>query len=270
MDKSFRYHERHFFSYSHVISTDMPNPHFHDTYEIYYLIDGCRRYLIKNIIFDATPGDLILIPALTIHRTLCIPNKPKNEYHSRYLLCPKADMIPDVFLPLFENYHWHIPEQEQAAVKECFQNIANNCQKEDMYSIHDNQANLIHLLTIVARNHITHTTNTSESNKTIHNAAKYIKENCHLPLSLSSVSEIYGFSKEYFSTLFKATIGFGFNDYLNQMRISKACTLLLSSTLPISEISIICGFNDSNYFANVFKRTLGITPSQYRIHKKIC
>lgn len=247
----------------------MITAHFHDTYEIYYLLSGSRRHLVKNELFDVYPGDFVLIPSMTVHRTLNVPHDQDSKYHSRYLLSPSREMIPDIFLFLFDQYHYRIPEEQQAAVMECFSDIARNCKNQDIYSDYANQANLVKLLTILARTQSScaGTTDLSESDKTMRQAAAYIKEHCDQPLTLLSVATEFGFSREYFSTLFKSSTGFGFSDYLNQMRISKASTLLLSTSLSIGEISSQCGFNDGNYFTNVFKRNLGITPSQFRAGK---
>ncbi len=268
MNNSCRVFEPAFFSYTHTDSFNMQNTHFHDTCEIYYLLSGSRRHLINHEIFDMFPGDLILIPPMTIHRTLNVPDHPNDKTHSRYLLCPTENMIPDIFLPLFKTHHFHIPESNREAVLECFKNISQNCSCNDIYSSHDNRANLIRLLTITARSQSAQKINTSFSNPTMQKAAQYIKDNCQQPLTLTSIAKHFGYSKEYFSTLFKTSTNFGFNDYLNQMRISKASSLLLYSNLPISKISTMCGFSDSNYFASVFKKVIGISPSEFRHHKR--
>ena len=56
------------------------------------------------------------------------------------------------------------------------------------------------------------------------------------------------------------------NQYLRQIRICHAQYLLQHSRLMISEISMQCGFEDSNYFSVVFTRETGMTPSQWRHH----
>ena len=48
------------------------------------------------------------------------------------------------------------------------------------------------------------------------------------------------------------------------MRIIRACEYLRSSNLSIGQVAERCGFTDQNYFAKVFKKILGKTPSQYR------
>ena len=270
MNTPFRAVEPSFFSYSHTVSVNMQTAHFHDSYEIYYLLSGNRRYLVKNDLFDVYPGDFVLIPNMTIHRTLNIPGEQDDKYHARYLLSPSGDMIPDVFLPLFEHHHYRIPKEQQNAIMACFSDIAFNSKHRDSYSDIANQANLIKILTILARHNFldSGTQAVSKTDIMMRQAAAYIKENCDKVLTLQSVADHFEISREYFSTKFKSSTGFGFNDYLNQMRISKASTLLLSTNLPIASISELCGFNDSNYFANVFRKNLGLTPSQFRVLKK--
>lgn len=63
---------------------------------------------------------------------------------------------------------------------------------------------------------------------------------------------------------FRAQTGMTINQYLRQVRICHAQYLLQHSPLMISEISMQCGFEDSNYFSVVFTRETGMTPSQWR------
>ena len=266
MNTPFRAVEPSFFSYSHTVSVNMQTAHFHDSYEIYYLLSGNRRYLVKNDLFDVYPGDFVLIPNMTIHRTLNIPGEQDDKYHARYLLSPSGDMIPDAFLHLFEHHHYRIPKEQQNAIMACFSDIAFNSKHRDSYSDIANQANLIKILTILARHNFldSGTQAVSKTDIMMRQAAAYIKENCDKVLTLQSVADHFEISREYFSTKFKSSTGFGFNDYLNQMRVSKASTLLLSTNLPIASISELCGFNDSNYFSKLFHNETGLSPLKYR------
>ena len=62
--------------------------------------------------------------------------------------------------------------------------------------------------------------------------------------------------------------GVGLNDFINISRITAAEKLLVSSNMSITEIASACGFNDSNYFASVFKKFKGITPKRYSLINK--
>lgn len=82
-----------------------------------------------------------------------------------------------------------------------------------------------------------------------------------------SLTEIAGFcqvSEEHLSRTFKKEAGKNISDYIAQLRIEKACGLLTSSKLTISEISMLVGYPDSNYFVKVFKKYQNMTPSAYR------
>ena len=73
------------FSISKAKRTDVhfvSDSHYHDTYEIYYLVSGTRRQFVNHTIYDMKKGDLILIPKGSIHKTAAIV---KNQ-HTRYLI----------------------------------------------------------------------------------------------------------------------------------------------------------------------------------------
>ena len=94
----------------------------------------------------------------------------------------------------------------------------------------------------------------------------YIEENYDsCGLSVESVAEKYGFSVSYFSKLFNSYTGKTFPDYMNQLRLAKARTLLLECPeLTIQEIAGRVGFNSSSYFSAAFRKYYGVTPSQIR------
>ena len=69
---------------------------------------------------------------------------------------------------------------------------------------------------------------------------------------------------QYISQLFKNEIGVGFLNYLTSIRMEKAKSLLLTTSLSVAEIAEETGYNDYRVFTKVFKKTEGITPSQFR------
>lgn len=62
----------------------------------------------------------------------------------------------------------------------------------------------------------------------------------------------------------KSTVGMTPLDFLNEARIQKACKLLKENQLHVSEIAFMCGFSDPKYFSRCFKKTVNMTPSEYR------
>jgi len=98
---------------------------------------------------------------------------------------------------------------------------------------------------------------------------QYIQEHFQEDLSLSDVAAAFGFSPNYFSSLFKKKTGRNFTHYLTDLRIRQAKGLLLDTSMTVREISSAVGYYSTSFFIRSFKNSEGITPLEYRkIHEK--
>ncbi len=95
--------------------------------------------------------------------------------------------------------------------------------------------------------------------------ADYVEANYVKDISLSDAATAMHYSEPHFCKLFKECFGKSFTLYLTQIRIEKSKELLTDITVNVKDISSRVGFRDSNYYAKVFKRAEGMTPSEYRI-----
>jgi len=102
----------------------------------------------------------------------------------------------------------------------------------------------------------------------IKTAVEFINGNYTQPISLSDLSKRCCMSKYHFSRVFKAVTGKTFKGFYNYKRIEAAKSLLKDSTLSITEICFLLGFNDSSYFNKVFHKYGGMSPSAYK--KRYC
>lgn len=102
----------------------------------------------------------------------------------------------------------------------------------------------------------------------IHRSINYMERNYSQKITLAKVAEYAGYSSTYFSRLFHEEVGCTFQTFLNNLRIEKSKSLLLSTTMSGAEISGLVGFEDQSYFTKTFKRVTGITPDQYRKRKR--
>ncbi|NOV00723.1 response regulator [Paenibacillus planticolens] len=92
----------------------------------------------------------------------------------------------------------------------------------------------------------------------------YMKTNYKEDISLRHAAEMVRMSENYLSFLFKKETQVGFSEYLNQIRVGKAAELLLESKLPVYAIAERVGYENFNYFGRIFKKTMGVSPQQYR------
>lgn len=93
---------------------------------------------------------------------------------------------------------------------------------------------------------------------------KYIDQNFNQDLKLEDVARANGFSVSVMGRGFKKITGMGFSAYLRKVRVEQARELLGSTALPIAQVSQECGFNNLQYFFDVFKKTTGKTPQEFR------
>ena len=103
-----------------------------------------------------------------------------------------------------------------------------------------------------------------QEERVINGITRFMQEHLADEISLSVLSEEFHMNPQYISQLFKNEIGVGFLAYLTSIRMEKAKKLLLSTSLSIVEVAEQSGYGDYRVFTKVFKKSEGITPSQYR------
>ena len=100
--------------------------------------------------------------------------------------------------------------------------------------------------------------------KPIRQAKQFIYDNFAHGLTLESVSDHIGFNPTYFSSFFKKETGKNFSEYLTELRMKHAKHYLISSDREIADIAEAVGYSDVKYFSKLFKKSAGISPSEYR------
>ena len=100
--------------------------------------------------------------------------------------------------------------------------------------------------------------------KPVSYAKHYIEENKGINIKLEELAKNAGFSYTYFSYLFKKETGKTLTEYIQLVRIETAKKLLVEKERSISEIGELVGYNDIKFFTKQFKKTLGVSPNEYR------
>ena len=98
----------------------------------------------------------------------------------------------------------------------------------------------------------------------VNSARLFIEQNYMRDISLTDVAAFTGFSKYYFSRVFKQHVGASFSEYLRHKRMEEAEGRLIHTNQSIREIALSCGFGSIATFNRVFKEVRNCTPSRYR------
>ncbi len=92
----------------------------------------------------------------------------------------------------------------------------------------------------------------------------YITESFVDKIYIEKLSDMIGVSPDYFTKMFKESVGKTPIDYINAMRINYAMELLVTTDMPVADIAEKIGFCNPNYFHKIFKQYMDISPLAYR------
>lgn len=103
----------------------------------------------------------------------------------------------------------------------------------------------------------------------VQRALFYINKHYPKQINVSDVADSVSLSPNYLTDLFKQVVGSTVSQYIAQVRIEKAQTLLRQTTRTIAEIAFDVGFHSPYYFSRVFKKHTGLTPRDYRSQDRL-
>lgn len=122
---------------------------------------------------------------------------------------------------------------------------------------------LLHMLSLL---HLTlfNVADLREKDSTLDSIIYFINRNFMEKISLADIAVACSCSESTVSHIFKSHTGTSVGAYILNLRIEQSKKLLNTSSLSVTEIALVCGFDNSNYFSIAFKRICGVTPSEYR------
>lgn len=233
--------------------------HYHSLFEIYYMKSGSCNYFIDNKSYHVETGDLVLIPGGIIHKT----QYNDNTYKRLLINCSKYFIPSKVYQELSDIGYIFKNNFICNKIDDIFSSIENDFNSPDEFTPTSLRCLIYSLFILIARNPNQKPQNTVK-NACTERAIEYIRNNFSQDITLSSAAAVCAVSDEHLSRVFKKETGFGFSQYLTSVRLWNAEHLLKNSELSITEIAHRCGYNDSNYFSQIFKKNYKKTPREIR------
>lgn len=258
---------------------DMRINHFHNEYEIFFLIEGERQFFFNNRAYLFRKGSLTLVDTNSIHMTKATCEE--EEGHDRIILYIDKNKMkeleskfPNLNLVRFFKEHYGVYDLTLEQQKN-FMNFYHTLKQEFEQQGRNFKALiemevLQYFIHFMRESHIqTPVTDSSIDQKsskyrTVYTIADYISEHYSESITLDSLASQFFLSRYYLSRSFKEVTGHGVNEYVNLLRIQQAKRLLEETSLSISEIAAKTGYESLTYFEKLFKKYMTLSPLKYR------
>ncbi len=138
------------------------------------------------------------------------------------------------------------------------------CLSDLVKKIAEEESEFAHLRDLQDSAHTLISLPTNVGKHNIDSVIRFIEENFKSPIGLTEAAHAAGVTESHLSRLFKETTGINFLQYLNAFRLNYALALMKDPRLNIGEIAMESGFPTPGYFAKLFRKYTGRTPSQFR------
>lgn len=263
-----------------VVGVEMPSFHIHYKFEIYYEIEGSRRYFIEDSAYVVNAGSVVLIGENQIHKTASLGDTPSSRIvlnFSREYLERVAQAFPtvDFFAFLSEERNHLLTGLTVKQQNQIYGLLQQLLAMEDETSAAADALRRLLLGTLLLelkehcrRQQEQNAENGRVSNHTVDQIQAYIAEHYAEKLTLNGIANQFYISPYYLSRMFKKSINLSLIEYINGVRIKAAQNLIERSRDSIAEIAAKTGFMTTAHFRRVFKDATGLSPQQYRQYYK--
>ena len=234
-------------------------PHSHQFTEIFFVKSGTGYMQIENESVPVETNSLVLIGAQVLHTEFSNPSDPLDYY-----VLGVEGLKISTDRPV--EYSIVNSSANASSIRLCFESILREMHsRQNCYEEICQHYLAILILLICRRDHVSYElVDPQNSSRECHKAKRYIEENYHDKITLSTLADNCNITKYYLSHQFAALYGKSPIAYLTEVRISAAKDLLTTTNHSIEEIASNTGFSSSSYFSQTFQKICHMSPQQYR------
>jgi AraC-like DNA-binding protein len=244
--------------------------HYHDFYEIQFYLAGQGKIRLNDKSYSLGVGDVVLINIFQPH----LPDAPQGDYHERFCIdldpsfllaaCSENTNLLELFSSNNKNYpvsHFSLEQlQKYLTLFIKYTNLDMEHGKDIM-----ERAILYEVLADLYNDLCTDTIDAQNDHRPvtiISNLIKYISNHISEDITLEQLAKESNFSSCYLCRIFKKYTGCTMTKYIISKRIDYVKNLL-KQNCTISEACEQAGFNNYSYFYKVFKKSTGVSPTEY-------
>ena len=240
---------------------ELAGPAVREHYVLYFCLEGRGEYQFRDTHCAIGPGEGFLVPPGEVVSIRADQKEPWKLIWVGFTGCRAAEFLGRCGLGK-ENraVRCDVPEQLERCVQEMVR-----CEMLGRGHEFLLLGELYRFLGWIARSFEGQGRRSREAGtEYVERAADYIRSHFQEDLTVSKLALYVGLNRSYLTTVFQHTLHVTPQQFLMRFRMERASQLLLEGTLSVGEVARSCGYPDPLTFSKAFKRTLGVTPSQYQ------
>ena len=264
----------YFFDYDmRSANINMQFQHFHTFYELCVVLCPHTTHFLEGAPYELQAFDIIGIRPNALHRTQYPIGDPCKRLIIQFNLPRTVTGLSNEYELLMGLFHQEVPifrfdmELQQKIFRK-FNDIFLLAQKTDPMRdliIHQKFIEFLTLLYLNQdRNRYRDDSEMTVTEKKIYAITSYIHSHYTEELSLELLRQKFYMSSCYLSHQFKDVTGFTVTDYIQMTRVRNVQAMLINTQIPITEAALRCGFSSFSQFNRVFRKHIGMAPSEYR------
>ncbi|MBR7117032.1 MAG: helix-turn-helix domain-containing protein [Clostridia bacterium] len=238
----------------------------HDYYELYFLLEGERSFFLGDKMYNITAPAFCVIPPFAMHKTSGGKYKRINVNVTPDNLSPRE---ADLLSTLSSTVAFTLDGEWASTVINLLEKASDLSVMESQERSRLSLSFLHTILYLISERKLVPIdydakTAVAVADTLILEIASYINNFFYEELTLSSISEHFYISKNSLCARFRCAMNCSVMQYLGFVRLSHAKELLATTDKSIEEISELCGYSSANYFSLIFKKSIGMSPINYK------
>ena len=254
------------------------NWHYHNNFEISFIIEGTGKRIVADSIEEFQPGDLVFIGRNLPH--VWIADKEQGVLSTRTLEMVFLQFTSDILNPLL----LILPEFKYVAkaltmsergiqiVGQTLNEVSELMLQMPYLKSFERMMHFFRIMDIIGKSDsLIHLASKeyliarfTTGNKRIAAIHEYLMKNYREKIDLERLAALGNMAEGSLCRFFKQKMGLTIFEYLNKIKVEFACKLLMDPSLSIMEVCLDSGFNNLGHFNKQFRKTTGVTPTEYR------
>ena len=252
--------------------------HYHNNYEISFITEGSGKRIVADSIEEFQPGDLVFLGKNLPH--VWIADKEQGIWSNRTLemvflqftekvLCSKLLALPEFF---HVTKALSLSEQGIQIMGQTLNEVSELMLQMPYLKGFERMLHFFKMMDIIGKSE-THINLASKEylkarfttgNKRIAAIHEYLMNNYREEVNLEKMAKLVNMAEGSLCRFFKDNMGITLFEYLNKLKTDFACKLLMNPDLSILDVCFDSGFNNLSHFNKQFRKTTGVTPTEYR------